>query len=162
MSPSRRDLLRWSVALPLGAGLSLAACEKVDADHPRKIRYGREMCEHCAMLVSEPRFAAQLWDPTRKSFHVFDDIGCAAVFSVEQKLADAPEAKLWVADYDAEGQWLDGRAAHYRTGMRSPMGYGFAATKAAAPDRIPLAEMRQRAVANAHCAPPAGEAARGG
>lgn len=153
MSIRRRDLLKAGVAWPLaGAALvGLPACEKVTADTPRAIKYGRDVCDQCAMLVSEPRYAAQLWNPAKKRFHVFDDIGCALVHGAETGLAKDAAARLWVADYEAPDTWLDAGTAHYRTGMISPMGYGFAALRTPAPDRVSLAEVRTQALQRAGC-----------
>jgi len=49
---------RPGLAAALGAVLALAACRPPEG--PQPIVYDREPCAHCRMLISEPRFAAQL------------------------------------------------------------------------------------------------------
>lgn len=158
MRPDRRAMLKMTVAWPLGAGLAtmLPACQEVAGEAPKAIKYGRDMCDHCTMLISEPQFAAQVWNPATKRYGLFDDIGCAAVFMEENGLVDKPGVRFWVADADDPKAWLDAATAFYRTGARTPMDYGFAATRTAAPDRIPFDRMRSKALEKAHCTPRSG------
>lgn len=151
----RRAFLRMALAWPVGCALLglLPACEAVSADTPKKIRYGREMCDHCAMLISDERFAAQVWHPEKKRFSLFDDIGCAVSFAEEQGLSANGEARIWAADYDEPKGWIDARTAFYLGGVHTPMDYGYAAVRLAGPDRVPFETMRASALEKALCSP---------
>ena len=57
--PSRAWLRRASLLAVLALAL-VAGAGCAPADGPQPIAYDREACSHCRMLISEPRFAAQL------------------------------------------------------------------------------------------------------
>ncbi len=54
--------------------LSLGACE-ADAG-PGEIKLGRDVCENCGMIISDPRFLAEIRLADGK-LHKFDDVGDA-------------------------------------------------------------------------------------
>ncbi|HEY3495921.1 MAG TPA: hypothetical protein VGK73_14585 [Polyangiaceae bacterium] len=84
--------------------------------------WGKQPCESCRMLVSEPRYAAQLLDQ-RGERRFFDDIGCLDAY-----LVDHPELSprgVWVRSGE---RWVDARTARYADGAASPMAYGFVAS----------------------------------
>ncbi len=155
MLADRRTFLKLTVSWPLSGALlaSLPACEAVNADTPRKIKYGREMCDHCAMLISDARFAAQVWHPEKRRFSLFDDIGCAVSFVEEQRLSGNSEARIWAADYEDPKGWIDARKAFYIGGVHTPMEYGYAAVRAPGPDHVPFETMRASAIEKALCSP---------
>jgi hypothetical protein len=73
------------------------------------------------MLVSDPRFAAQLVDASgRRRF--FDDIGCLDAHLAEHP-SETPRG-LWVRLGES---WVDARSARYFSDAASPMDYGFVA-----------------------------------
>lgn len=108
-------LLSMSLAVLLG----LVACE--DSSRPVEPVWGKQACAHCAMLVSEPRFAAELTTVAGdRAF--FDDPGCMATYVLDR----APRLqKMWVRD--ASGAWTEAAQAHFQSGAASPMDYGFVA-----------------------------------
>lgn len=150
----RRDFLKFQLVLGVSLPAMLAGCAKPGPEAPRAIKIGRDICEHCTMLISEPRYAAELWNPAIKRYHLFDDVGCAVVYAKENAISEGPEARIWVGDSDRSGEWLDAREAYFRTDGISPMGYNFAAMTNDAPGRIRLDELRRQAVDKALCAPP--------
>ena len=80
--------------------------------------WGKQACEGCRMLVSDPRFTAQLVGSDGERRY-FDDLGCLA----EHLAAHPnPNASIWVRD--ARGRWLSARAARFSTGAATPMDYG--------------------------------------
>jgi copper chaperone NosL len=89
-------------------------------DQPVDPVWGKQACEHCLMLVSEPRPAAQavLVDGTRK---FFDDVGCLVMWL--QRSGQVPK-HAWVRAHDGQG-WTDAYAARFSDGHRTPMDYGF-------------------------------------
>jgi len=105
-------------ALAFATALFVLACE--DDSKPVDPVWGKQACASCTMLVSDPRFAAQL--ATRDGARVyFDDPGCMAAWMREHpRLAQ----HAWVRSPAAT--WIDARTARFVRGQRSPMGYGFA------------------------------------
>lgn len=156
------DLAAAGFALtPLAAALT--ACGKAELPEGLvEIKWDRDTCVRCNMVISDPRFAAQLRGGDKNTAFKFDDIGCL-VFWLRDKAAQypwmaEPATRMWVADStDMSGAtWLDARQAHYLGGRLSPMGYNFAAVRDA-PKEIPLgdavrqsltfAEMREQVLA---------------
>lgn len=117
--------------------LLMAGCAQGSAEvAPPEIRYGEDLCAHCNMIISDPRFAAGYaheLSPGRYESLAFDDIG-----DLLAHLEKHPERKIvawYVHDYTTE-EWLDATVAYYVVSdqILSPMGHGIAAhaTRAAA------------------------------
>jgi len=96
--------------------LLLAACE--DLSEPAEPVWNKQPCAHCHMLVSDPRYAAQLVTRSRQRLY-FDDPGCLAAYLHAHA---SQVAHAWV--YGASG-WLRPESARFRADQSSPMGYGF-------------------------------------
>jgi len=124
---SRRTFSR----LAAGAGLTALAtgCSR-EPPGPKAIKLGRDVCEHCNMIISELRYAAQTWDAKRHRARLFDDVGCAVSFASFNGELDDPALRFWVADAVNAGVWLDARNASYKGGFQTPMGHGYAAAPA--------------------------------
>lgn len=109
--------------------LMLAGCR---SPGPRIVRYGAELCEHCHMTVSDPRFGGQL--VTRKGrVFVFDDAGCLATFVNNGMVPPEDVHSVWVNDFLDSKELLEAGAANYLTveGLRTPMGSGVIAVSTA-------------------------------
>jgi copper chaperone NosL len=105
------------------AALGLAAC--TGSEGPVEPVWGKQPCAHCAMILSDRRFGAQL--RTDDGEHLFyDDVGCM-VLDIDQRGLGAPRA--WARD-GRSGRWLDARTARYLAGAPSPMDFGFEARAA--------------------------------
>ncbi len=89
---------------------------------PKDIKWDRDTCERCRMIISDKHFAVLVC--AKNQNYVFDDLGCALHWLKKQPWGE--ETKIWVADYH-NGQWLDARSAYYVPGQISPMDYGFGA-----------------------------------
>ena len=140
------------VALPL-AGL-LAACGG-RGEWPEgmaEIKWDRDTCVRCSMVISDRRFAAEMRGGERNIVFKFDDIGCA-VFWMRDKAKDfpwmaEPATRLWVADAAGKGEkWLAAGAAHYGSGAMSPMGYNFSARAYADAGSLDFAAMAAHVLA---------------
>jgi hypothetical protein len=107
--------------LSFGICALLVCCAK-DAT-PTDPVWGKQACAHCAMLVSDPRYAAQLLT-TASERKYFDDIGCMLSYVAEGK---SQAAKLWVRS--EESQWVEARQTKYATGAPTPMDYGFVTSR---------------------------------
>jgi copper chaperone NosL len=92
------------------------ACD--DPNVAKEPVWNKQPCDHCHMVLSDPRYAAQLSSQSDERRY-FDDIGCLAAFMVEHKLT---HAHAWV--HDASG-WRGADQTRYARGAQTPMGYGF-------------------------------------
>ena len=139
---SRRGFL-----IVIGGGMAalLAGCKEKTG--PEKIRYDREVCEICNMIISDPRFAAEIRDPSGK-IHKFDDIGDAIHWMIRQdwyKAGQKPK-EFWVKDYQTGKTWLDAYKAYYVSGLTTPMDYGFGAVAEKVEGAVPYAEMEKAVI----------------
>jgi copper chaperone NosL len=116
-------LFRSTLLLAL---LLFSGCDKPPSDGPTEIRWDRQSCEQCSMLISDRHFAGQYLDAKGK-YHLFDDPGEMAL-SFMEKTASDEKAKLYVTDFKS-GEWLKAREAHFTEGHLTPMGYGYGASK---------------------------------
>ena len=120
----RRPVL-IGLLLILLAGTAQACGSAEAASGPPEIKYGRDICIHCDMIISEARFAAayRLGDGTEKKF---DDLGGLLIHGHET--GDLATATVWVHDYQTE-EWLEAPAGHYvpTRSAHTPMGYGILA-----------------------------------
>jgi len=79
--------------------------------------WGKQACEHCMMLLSDRRAAAQVQRDDGSHVH-FDDIGCMMAWLAEH---DRALRGRWVRDGDG---WVAAAQARYGTGHTTPMDYG--------------------------------------
>lgn len=121
--PSRRGLMH----LGLGAcSAALVGCgDRTPA--PRAVRLGRETCQNCGMTIGDARWCAEVWDREYSRVRVYDDFGCAILDAAARKELDRADMLIWAADETEPARWLDARGAHFRAGVATPMGYGYAA-----------------------------------
>lgn len=146
---SRRDFIAKTAALAPLAALP-AGCFGPDKS-PRDAKVGRDVCAHCAMLVEDLRYVAQIQGGPRNERFIFDDMGCAVQYAAANPWARRPDAGYWAADFDNPTTWLDARAASYRDGMKTPMDLGYAAFQ---PGKAPFSfqQMTDAVVAKSGCA----------
>jgi len=137
---TRRQAIGLLAALPL-----VAAC-KPQTEGPEEIRWGRETCEICGMIISDPFFAAEIRGGEDRKLYKFDDIGDAVHWLKTQSWAEAPDIEFWVRDHQTGSRWLDARTVRYVTGLVTPMDYGFGAIESSGPDTISYTEMFQAAL----------------
>lgn len=127
--PSRRAVL--GAGLTVAAVALLPACSEVTPE-PRKIKWGRDVCEFCHMVFGDRRFAAQIWDAANNRARIYDDFGCSVLAADEMGVLARAEVRYWVTDDVDPSRWIDARAAHFRDGVTTPMGYGHSAASTAA------------------------------
>ena len=107
----------------------MVACTSGPADGPAEIKWDRDACKSCSMVISERHFAAQVRGGPKSAVAKFDDVGCALKWLDQQPWADEPATKLWVA-HQGDGHWLDAKTARFQPGKSSPMGFGYGAVEA--------------------------------
>ncbi|MFZ5441954.1 MAG: nitrous oxide reductase accessory protein NosL [Myxococcota bacterium] len=106
--------------------LLVAACTGASSDGPVDIKWDRDVCRACSMVISDRHFVAEIRGGPKNAVVKFDDLGCALKWLDEQPWANEPATRLWVAD-QTDGHWLDGKTARYVAGKTSPMGFNFGA-----------------------------------
>jgi len=150
----RRRFIAAGFALsPIAA--MLAACG-AKGDWPEgmvEIKWDRDTCVRCNMVISDRRFAAEMRGGEKNTVFKFDDIGCL-VFWLRDKAQQfpwiaAPATRMWVADSsDSKGErWLDPRQAQFQGGRTSPMGYNYAAVPYPQPGSVDFAMLREHVLA---------------
>ena len=119
-------------AAVLAAAALLAGCRPAE---PRPLRYGEDVCAHCRMTASDPRFGAELVTATGKVYP-FDAIECLAQFVLAHPELEAETQGLWVTAYDAPGALLPLENAYFvrAPDVRSPMGLDLAAFATETPE----------------------------
>ena len=132
-----RSILPWRLALLhlVSAGalaVSLAGCSGDPGTGPVEVKWDRDTCVRCNMVLSDPAHSAQVRytpvDGSRSRVHLFDDIGCALLWLGQQPWRDERGVEVWVNDH-RDGAWIDARTAHYVRGRITPMQYGLGAQR---------------------------------
>ncbi len=110
--------------------LLLAGCGGDPGTGPREVKWDRDACERCRMVLSDRHHAAQVrYRPAgaaRSRVAPFDDIGCATLWLEEQPWKENGGVEIWVVDH-RDGRWIDARGAAYLANRVTPMGYGLVA-----------------------------------
>lgn len=153
LHPIRADVVR--VLAMLALLVSLAACNQPKTG-PVEIRYGRDTCALCNMIISDPRYATQIRGGPGHEAYKFDDIGDALVFLERQTWKDQPNVEFWVMDVEKGKTWLDARKAFYLGGMQSPMAHGYGALAEPRPGTVGFDTMRalaKKRAAKLYCLP---------
>jgi copper chaperone NosL len=120
------------VAAVVAALLALTACSGDPGTGPVRVKWDRQTCERCQMVLSDHLHAAQVRvksGSADSSVHLFDDIGCALSWLRDQPWANDAATEVWVADRRT-GAWLDARKAFFVSGEITPMQYGLGAQPA--------------------------------
>lgn len=141
-SPARYPILLLAALLLTG----LAACSGDAGTGPSQVRWDRDACSRCRMVLSDRKHAAQIrYYPQgkgRSAIALFDDIGCASLWMAEQPWRDDPRTEIWVTDRNS-GEWIDARRAIYVTGDLTPMEYGLGAQAQAVAGGLDFDQARQ-------------------
>lgn len=153
----RRAFLGTMFAVsPLAASLAaLGGCGREEGwpEGMQPIKWDRDTCVVCNMVISDRRFAAELRGGPKNNVFKFDDPGCIALFLHDK--ADKfpwirePATKIWVADVTSPVdavRWLDAKTAHY-VAKYSPMGYNFGAVAHPQAGSVDFATMAEHVVA---------------
>lgn len=118
--------------------LLLLACGR-DPNAPPDLAWDRQACEHCAMLVSEPRHAAAIVTRDGRTL-AFDDPGCLFQYVMKEKPS---VAHLWFHDSAGDGWFTESQVA-FTTGGETPMGSGLLAVPVGTPGALSVGEASGR------------------
>lgn len=99
--------------------LLLAACKP---QGPIAIDYGAEYGEYCTMMITDPRYGAELITDTGKHY-TFDSIECLIAYTIRGPVPADQIASLWVTDFAQPGILIPADEAFYlqSASLRSPM-----------------------------------------
>jgi nitrous oxide reductase accessory protein NosL len=149
----RRQFLRQTgvagLALTPLAGLLSACSHSTMPEGMVEIKWDRDACARCSMIISDRRFAVQARGGPKDESFKFDDIGCAVIWFKKKNLISDPALRIWVTDStDQKGtRWLDARKAQYVGGKTSPMAYNFAAVSLPQAGSLGFDEVREHVLA---------------
>lgn len=118
----------FKVLAVLFIALLFNACEREVSHEHQEVRWDRDMCDRCKMIVSERQHAVQVINKETGRAYKFDDLGCAIAWFKEEDIKWKNEAKIWITDVKTS-KWIDARTAFYDTDHKTPMGYGFSANE---------------------------------
>jgi copper chaperone NosL len=119
----RRDVALGAAAIVAVCAFAFWAARAPDG--PAPVAFDRVACAHCRMLVSDPRFAAQVQLADGEVLQ-FDDPGCLLIARAAEKRR---VRAVWFHDSVGAGWIAESEVAFVRE-RTTPMGYGFAAVRA--------------------------------
>jgi len=124
--------------------LLLLGCSGDPGKGPLEVKWDRDACERCRMVLSDRAYAAQVRffpEESRSKVFKFDDIGCAVLWLEDKPWSRDPKTEIWVRDRLSD-QWIDARTAVYIKGRVTPMEYGLGAQSQADPNGMDFAQAR--------------------
>ncbi len=127
---------------------ALSSCWEEQQSGPVEIHYGRETGEYCGMIISDPRFAAEVRQAKGSKIYKFDDIGDVIHWLKIASWKPTAETEIWVRDMKTGTKWLDARKVFYVGGQHSPMEYGYGAVAEMEPGAVTYEEMKKAVIAH--------------
>lgn len=139
---------------PLAATLSGCGKKGNWPEGMAEIKWDRDTCVRCSMVISDRRFAGQIRGGPEQTVFKFDDPGCLAFWLKEKTeqypWLNDPATHVWIADYNSKSRdemtWLNPKRAHFIS-HRSPMGYNFAAVTTPMAGALDFTDMSQHVLA---------------
>jgi hypothetical protein len=107
--------------------LFIGCDSKVDTG-VKEVKYDREICERCKMIISNRNYATQVINPHDGRRYYYDDIGCTILWFDEQKITWEKDAIIYVTDAKTS-EWINVNEAFWTYGAVTPMDFGFSAYK---------------------------------
>lgn len=117
---------KFSFLIIMVLSLFFTACDSKIDTSSKDIKWDREVCERCKMVISDRNYAAQVVNPNDGKRYYFDDIGCTILWFKELNISWENEAIIYVTD-TKDGKWLDAKKASWTYGAITPMDFGFSA-----------------------------------
>ncbi len=114
----------------------LLACS-ADPNAPPEVAFDHVVCDHCSMLVSEPRHAAVIRE-RQGAERYFDDPGCLFTYVLEKHPSIA---QMW---FHTGSDWVRENQVAFATGAQTPMGSGLVAVPVGTPGALGVGEASTR------------------
>ncbi len=127
--------------------LILGGCDRGPATGPEEVRWDRETCERCRMVLSDRMHSAQVRGGDDRKVYKFDDIGGAILWLEDKAWKEDPTTELWVNDH-RDGRWIDGYKARYVGGQVTPMEFGLGAQDSPLDGSMDYAAAREHVLAH--------------
>jgi copper chaperone NosL len=104
--------------------MMLMAC-KVD---PEPIDFGKDACDHCKMVIMDPKFGAEIITEKGRIYK-FDDVNCKINYIDENNIAEENLTYNLVIDFSEPQTLINADRAYYVKSeeIKSPMGSQIAA-----------------------------------
>ncbi len=102
---------------------------------PVAIKYGKDTCAHCRMMLTDPKFGCEIVTAKGRVF-IFDDLNCMVGFMKKENLKEADVSHKVVINYLKTGEFIDVDSAvfvahaSFKSPMRADIG-AFSSTAAA-------------------------------
>lgn len=129
--------------------LLLSACSKNPETGPVEVKWDRDACERCRMVLSDRNFAAEVRGGEKGEIFKFDELGCALHWLEKQAWKNDSKVEIWVKDFKTL-QWLDASKAFYLPNQTTPMDYGFAATSISTENTVSFESAKKVILAKTH------------
>ncbi len=91
---------------------------------PQAINYGKDVCEHCKMMIADTKYGAEMITKKGKVYK-FDSAECLMDLISEDAIKEqAKDAQLLVINFAKPETFIDAKTAFYLNdkGYQSPMG----------------------------------------
>lgn len=124
----------------------LSGCWGEPETGPVDVKYDRETCEYCRMIISDPRYVTEIRKAKGGKVFKFDDMGDAVHWLNIAKWKVTAETEIWVRDMKTGKKWLDARKAFYLSGQHTPMEYGYGAIAEKVEGAVSFEEMRKAVI----------------
>ncbi len=104
--------------------LFLGAC---NSSEPSPIRIGKDECTHCKMILTDPKFGAEIITKTNKLYK-FDDVNCLNNYIKNNRKIQSQINFIYFVDYAKEGGFVQSDKGFFLQSeeIRSPMGSAIA------------------------------------
>ena len=95
---------------------------------PEPIDFGKDACEHCRMLIMDPKFGAEIVTDKGRVYK-FDDVNCKGNFITENNISEENLKYNMVIDFSEPQTLINADRAFYvqSEDIKSPMGSQIAA-----------------------------------
>lgn len=120
----RMSSKKIALAISCAVMLTLSSC----STGPQPIKFNADVCDHCKMTITDPKFGGELLTKKGKIYR-FDDAKCISGFLKAGTVQQEDVKKIYLLDYANQGQLLDASTCILLKSqeLKSPMGGDLAA-----------------------------------
>jgi copper chaperone NosL len=115
-------------ALKVASFAAILFASSCSTSEPAPIRLGKDECANCKMILTDPKFGAEIITKTNKVYK-FDDVNCLNNYIKDNEKISSQVNLIFFVDYAREGQFVQANQALYLQSdeLKSPMGGAVAA-----------------------------------